>query len=98
MELNRIFGEVRCDYFDEEGKCWCVDAWYTPLDDPEDERGTVAARIYPETLEVIYTNPEYKKDQLVNEEIRAKLKDILADWDYTDRWRKDAKRLKNLHF
>lgn len=98
MELKNIFAEVRCDYFDEEGKCWCVDAWYTPLDDPEDENGTVAARIYPETLEVIYTSPEYKKDSLVNEEIRAKLKGILADWDYVDRWKKAAKNLKNLRF
>lgn len=79
MEMeNRIndpehqFTEVRCDFFDEETNCWCVDAWGKYVDD-----GEVVAKINPDTLEVAYNNPDFAKDKLVKEVVRWRLKEIL---------------------
>ena len=68
------FTEVRCDFFDEETNCWCVDAWGKYVDD-----GEVVAFINPATLEVTYNHPDFAKDELVFEAVRMKLRDILNE-------------------
>ena len=55
--------EIRCDFFDEEEKCWLVDAWKTGDDS---EEGEVIAKI-SEAGEVVFffflsENDEYAKE------------------------------------
>ena len=74
-ELKHQFGEVRCDYFDEQDGVWCVDAWKTA---DGDEEGEVIAKINPDTLEVTYNKPEFAKDELAHETIRWRLHEITS--------------------
>lgn len=68
------FTEVRCDFFDEVTGCWCVDACGKYMGDDE-----VVAFINPATLEVTYNDPDFAKDEMVFETVRAKLRDILNE-------------------
>lgn len=65
--------EVRSDFFDENEKCWCVDAW---IDDNDD--GVVAAKIYPATLEVKYFH-NLQNNKLIHEVVRDVLKQIIDE-------------------
>lgn len=64
--------EIRCDSFDEEEKCWLVDAWKTGDDN---EEGEVIAKI-SETGKVVYFDAEAKDDEYAKEVIAEKLKDL----------------------
>ena len=73
--MNTQFTEVKCTFFDENRKWWCVDAWRT--DDPNED-GEVVATIREETLEVFYQLERYKKDEYVHEVIREKLHELTS--------------------
>lgn len=44
MERNKVYGEVRIDYFDQDANFWCVDAWKS---DNDDEEGKCVGIIHP---------------------------------------------------
>ena len=71
----RKFGEIRCNYFDEDSKTWFVDAWKTANDD---EVGIVVATIREDTYEVSYRRREYARDEGVLEAVREKLREIIG--------------------
>ena len=73
-ELKHQFTKVCCDYFDERGGVWCVDAWKT--DEDWDADGEVVAKINPDTLEVTYNKPEFALDEQVHEVVRWRLHEI----------------------
>lgn len=68
------WAEIRCDFFDEEDKCWLVDAWKTGDDN---EEGEVIAKI-SEAGNVVYLDEEAKDDEYAKEVIGEKLKEINA--------------------
>ena len=70
---NHTFGEVRCDYFDEEKDVYYVDAWKTA--NPNEE-GIVVATINSNTYEVVYTDDKYKTIPIILEVIKEKLHEI----------------------
>ena len=70
--INR-WGEVRCNFLDEETHFWNVDAWKTPNGD---EEGAVVAMIDDLTGRVIYIDPEAEADEMVREVIN----DFFANW------------------
>lgn len=57
--------EIRCDFFDEKGKCWLVDAWKTGDDN---EEGEVIAKI-SEAGEVAFLDTEAENDEYAKEVI-----------------------------
>jgi hypothetical protein len=42
-ERNRVYTEIKHDYFDEERECWVIDAWRTPDDE---EEGVAPIEVY----------------------------------------------------
>lgn len=44
MERNKVYSEVRIDYFDQDANFWCVDAWKS---DNDDEEGKCVGIIHP---------------------------------------------------
>lgn len=82
------WGEVRCDFLDEETHFWTVDAWKTPDDN---EEGTIIAMIDDLTGRVIYLAPDAEADEQVQEVIN----DFLANWkpDVWASWDKTSKRV-----
>jgi len=69
----RHWGEVKCDYIDEDDLFWRVDAWKSADDD---EEGKVIAYIDDLTGRVIYTDPIARVDEYVQEIIKEKKKEI----------------------
>ncbi len=79
MEDERIYAEVRIDFFDEIRKKWTVDAWYT---NNSYEEGQVIAKIDAVTGTVEYLEPIAKDDPYVRETINDFLKDFQEDFQY----------------
>lgn len=67
MSKERIWGEIRIDFFDEVEQVYTVDAWET---DDDNEEGKVIAKIYPATCYVEYLDPRAENDEYVREAIR----------------------------
>lgn len=44
MDKNKVYTEVRIDYFDQDANFWCVDAWKS---DNDDEEGKCVGIIHP---------------------------------------------------
>ena len=61
--------EIRCDFFDEEEKCWLVDAWKTGDDN---EEGEVIAKI-SEDGNVVYLDEKAKTDKYAQEVIKERI-------------------------
>lgn len=66
------WAEIRCDFFDDEEKCWLVDAWRT---DDDNEESEVIAKIH-ESGKVVYLDAEAENDEYAKEVINEKLKDL----------------------
>lgn len=66
--MERHFGEVRIDFFDEDTNKWSIDAWVT---DDDNEEGKVIGTIDAETLEVKITNNLAKNDEVVFDAIKS---------------------------
>jgi len=82
MKTKEIYKEVVCNFFDEEGKCWCVDAWTDP---EKEDNGCVVARIDGESGNVYYTDDAAKCSPLAQEVIQNKQKEVREERDLRKR-------------
>lgn len=70
--MERHWNEVKCDYNNGEG-FWLVDAWVT---DDDNEDGKVIAVIEETSKHVYYIDLLARRDEYVQEVIKAKLAEI----------------------
>lgn len=70
-----MWSEIRCDYYDDIERKWCVDAWETPNDN---EEGVTIAKI-DDNGNVEYLDPEAQYDEYAQEEINAKVAELQED-------------------
>lgn len=68
---NKVYSEVRIEYFDENKCCWTIDTWKT--DDPSEE-GVVAGEIYEDERGVVY----FDEDAENNPQIREAVNNFLS--------------------
>ena len=73
--MKGMFAEVRCTYFDDGLREWFIDGWKT---DNDNEEGVIVATINEDTFEVNYRKAEYKKDPIVLEVVKDKLREIVC--------------------
>lgn len=76
MESNEIYKEVICNFFDEERKVWCVEAWTSP---EQEDNGCVIAEIDGESGNVYYSCEAAKSSPLAQEVIREKQTEVRAE-------------------
>lgn len=72
---EKVYAEVRCDYFNEEENCWYVDAWKT---DDDNEEGRTLAAINGTTGDVFYIDKSVWDLKEVREVVDEKRKEILS--------------------
>lgn len=75
-EQSEVYGEVRCDYLDEENGWWCIDTWETPDDN---EEGEVVGWIDDQSGNIYYKHETAKCSQKVREVALAKQSEIRAE-------------------
>ena len=70
-----IWGEIRCNFYDDEEHVWVVDAWLT---EDDNEPGDVIAKIN-DSGKVTYLDERAEKDSYAQEIIAEKVKSIKED-------------------
>lgn len=78
-ERNRIYTEIKHDYFDDYNNCWTIDAWRTPDDD---EDGVAPIEVYLDgSLKIRDENAFYDAmlDFGIVEAIEETLKEIQSE-------------------
>lgn len=65
--VNKVYSEVRIEYFDENKCCWTIDTWKT--NDPSEE-GVVVGEIYEDERGVVYLDEEAENNPQVQEAVK----------------------------
>ena len=71
--MKSKWAEIRNNFFDEEDRVVCIDAWLT---DDGNEEGKVIAKINVDTQKITYIDNDAKKDKYANEMIKEVFSDI----------------------
>ena len=75
-EQSEVYGEVRCDYLNEEDNWWCIDAWKTADDN---EEGEVVGWVDAVSGNIYYKHETAMCSQKVREVATAKQAEIRAE-------------------
>ena len=75
-EQSEVYGEVRCDYLNEEDNWWCIDAWKTADDN---EEGEVVGWVDAVSGNIYYKHEKAMCSQKVREVATAKQTEIRAE-------------------
>lgn len=75
-EQSEVYGEVRCDYLNEEDNWWCIDAWKTADDN---EEGEVVGWVDAVSGNIYYKHETAMCSQKVREVAMAKQAEIRAE-------------------
>jgi hypothetical protein len=75
-EQSEVYGEVRCDYLNEEDNWWCIDAWKTADDN---EEGEVVGWVDAVSGNIYYKHEKAMCSQKVREVALAKQAEIRAE-------------------
>ena len=75
-EQSEVYGEVRCDYLNEEDNWWCIDAWKTADDN---EEGEVVGWVDAVSGNIYYKHEKAMCSQKVREVATAKQAEIRAE-------------------
>ena len=73
FEQSELYGEVRCDYLNEENGWWCIDAWKTANDD---EEGEVVGWVDAKSGNIYYKHEKAMCSKMVTEAAEAKQAEI----------------------
>lgn len=72
--------EIRSDYFDEEERCICIDAWET---DDDNEEGRTIAKIYEDdNLSIVYIDEDAITDSMAQNIIDDAIHRLESSPDY----------------
>lgn len=77
-EQSEVYGEVRCDYLNEEDNWWCIDAWKTSDDN---EEGEVVGWVDAVSGNIYYKHETAMCSQKVREVATAKQAEVRAEKD-----------------
>jgi len=75
-EQSEVYGEVRCDYLNEEDNWWCIDAWKTADDN---EEGEVVGWVDAVSGNIYYKHETAMCSQKVREVATAKQTEVRAE-------------------
>ena len=75
MERNKVYSEVRIDYFDHDANFWCVDAWKS---DNDDEEGKCVGIIHPSGDYYIFDHKAMFCENVIDA-VNEKVKEIKAN-------------------
>ncbi len=75
MRFDDKYKEVRCDYYDEDERYWCVDAWKTG----DDNEGGRTVAVINDFGGVFYADPDARLCTRVVECINDKLAEMKAE-------------------
>ena len=75
-EQSEVYGEVRCDYLNEEDNWWCIDAWKTADDN---EEGEVVGWVDAVSGNIYYKHEKAMCSQKVREVAESRQAEIRAE-------------------
>ena len=75
-EQSEVYGEVRCDYLNEEDNWWCIDAWKTADDN---EEGEVVGWVDAVSGNIYYKHETAMCSQKVREVAESRQAEIRAE-------------------
>lgn len=75
-DQTEVYGEVRCDYLNEEDNWWCIDAWKTADDN---EEGEVVGWVDAVSGNIYYKHEKAMCSQKVREVAMAKQAEVRAE-------------------
>lgn len=72
-EQSEVYGEVKCDYLNEEDGWWCIDAWKSADDD---EEGEVVGFVDAQSGNIYYKHEKAMSSRMVTEVAEAKQAEV----------------------